>query len=295
MFSPLNFNPAVSGSEDAVVSTINARSQWVDIPGAPQTQSLTSHFPLYRLSGGAGIRVNNDKTGQQKTTAVSAAYAWQKHFKKTTLSIGAYGGIVYRSLDGSKLIAPGGSYENVIDHNDDNIPIALENDLIPDAGAGIYFYGEKLKLGISASHLLNNHFSFQTPEGISSIQYSPNGFVFLGYQFLLGTNFKLLPNVLYKTDLTESMIDASSILSYKNNIFLGGSFRSYLNQQTDAVAIIGGWNINDKFTISYSYDITLSELNTVSSGSHEIVLNYKIKLDKPRVGKEINNFRYLYY
>ncbi|MBC8172908.1 MAG: PorP/SprF family type IX secretion system membrane protein, partial [Chitinophagales bacterium] len=207
-----------------------------------------------------------------------------------------YGGIVQRSLDGSKLVSPGGSYDDVlIDHNDDNIPVSLENDIIPDAGAGIYFYSKKFYAGVSANHILNNYFNFSTPEGTSSIQYSPNAFVTVGYKVSAGDNFGITPNVLYKTDLIESMVDLNTIFDYKNNILLGASFRSYLNKQTDAIALIGGWNITEKFGVIYSYDITLSDLKTISEGSHEIVLKYKIFVDKPKAGKEINNLRYLYY
>lgn len=296
MLNPLQFNPAAAGNEQAIVTTLDARNQWVGIPGAPQTQSLTSHMPIYKISSGIGLSILNDVAGQQTTTGATFSYAYRKQFKESSLSFGIYGGVVQRTLDGSKLRAPDGSYQDGnVDHNDDHIPVTLESSVIPDAGAGIWFKGENLYFGASGEHLLNNYFSFNTSVNTSTIQYNPAGYVTVGYKISIGDNFGVTPSVLYKTDLTESMVDVNTIIDYKDNIFVASSLRSYLNEQTDAVALIGGWNISKKLGISYSYDITLSSLKTVSAGSHEIVLRYKIFVEKPRAGKEINNLRYLYY
>jgi type IX secretion system PorP/SprF family membrane protein len=296
MFNPLQYNPAAAGNEQAIVSTLGARNQWAGLTGAPQSQSLTVHMPIYKLSSGIGLGILNDAAGQQKTTGITASYTLRKNFKESYIGFGIYGGIIQRSLDGSKLTTPGGSYQDGnIDHNDDLLPVTLENDLLPDAGAGIYFQSKRLYAGISAMHLLGNYYSFAAPEAIASIQSNPVVYATAGYKISLGTDFLITPSVLYKTDLVQSMADVNIIFAYKDNIFAGPSFRSYLNEQTDAVALIGGWNISDKLGVSYSYDITLSDLKTVSAGSHEIVLRYKIFVEKPRAGKEINNPRYLYY
>ena len=45
MFNPVYFNVAAVGNEQAWVSTVNIRNQWVNLPGAPVSQSLTSHLP----------------------------------------------------------------------------------------------------------------------------------------------------------------------------------------------------------------------------------------------------------
>lgn len=296
MFSPVVFNPAFSGLEDAVVNVLDARSQWVDIPGAPQSQTLSSHLPLYRINSGVGIRLVNDKTGQLQTTAVSLSYAYHVKINKTTiLSIGVSGGMAYQALDGSKLIAPQGSYEGIVDHNDNYLPETLVSDIIPDLNSGIVLKSKKFELGISALHLLGQAFEYPTSAGSTSIQYSPTGYVYLSYLQKLGSNFHLRPTVLLKSDDIESMADVNLLLDYKNNLILGASFRGYLANQTDAVIIIAGWNISERLGINYSYDITLSGLSAVSQGSHELTIAYRIPVERPRAGKEINNLRYLYY
>lgn len=296
MFSPIVFNPAFSGLDEAWVSVLDARSQWVDIPGAPQSQSISSQLPLYRINSGVGLRLVNDKAGQLQTTAVSLSYAYHiKINKSTTLSIGASAGMAYQALDGSKLIAPQGSYEGIIDHNDNYLPETLVSDIIPDLNSGIVLKTKKFELGLSALHLLGQAFEYPTSAGSTTIQYSPTGFVYLSYLQKLGSNFHLRPTVLLKSDNIESMADLNLLLDYKNNLILGASFRGYLANQSDAVIIIAGWNISERLGINYSYDITLSGLNDVSQGSHELTIGYRIPVEKPRAGKEINNLRYLYY
>lgn len=294
MFNPMMFNPAVAGSETNWVSTLAVRNQWVGIPGAPVSQSFTSHLPLYKLSGGAGISVMNDIAGQQRNTIVTLAYAWHKNFRKSLLSFGLNGGIVQHNLDGSKLITPTGNYENIVDHNDPNLPVTLQSKVLPDAGAGVWYLSEKITAGISATHVLLPLWKAQDVTG-NNIQYNPNAYVYLAYHQKLGSLFELMPNVLYKTDLSESMVDLNLICTFKDNFLLGASFRSNVSGQSDAIAMVAGLNISEKWKVSYSYDITTSALNAVSSGSHEVLLSYRLKMDKPRSGKMINNPRFIYH
>ncbi len=294
MFNPVYFNVAAVGNEQAWVSTVNIRNQWVNLPGAPVSQSLTSHLPIYKLHGGAGITIVNDIAGQQRNTGAMFMYAYQKQFRTSTLSFGAGAGFIQQSIDGSKLITPTGNYENNVNHNDPNLPVTLSSELLPDASAGIYFFGKNLTAGIAASHLLSPILNGKDAT-INDVQYYPGGNVYISYKFEVNDKIDITPNVLYKTDFVESIVDVNTIFTYNRNILAGVSFRGYANSQYDAVALIAGLNITDKWRVSYSYDITTSALNTVSSGSHELVLRYSIPVAKPRVGKMINNPRYLYH
>jgi len=294
MFNPVYINVAAVGNEQAWVSTVNVRNQWVNLPGAPVSQSLTSHLPIYKLKGGAGVTIVNDIAGQQRNTGAMLLYAFHKQFRSSILSFGAGAGFIQQSIDGSKLITPTGNYENNVNHNDPYLPVTLSSQVLPDASAGIYFFGKNLTAGIAASHLLSPVLNGKDAT-ISDVQYYPGGNVYISYKFEVNDKIDITPNVLYKTDFVESIVDVNTIFSYNSNILAGVSFRGYANSQYDAVALIAGLNITDKWRVSYSYDITTSALNTVSSGSHELVLRYSIPVVKPRVGKMINNPRYLYH
>lgn len=294
MFNTAFFNPAVAGEEEAWVSTLNVRNQWVNLPGAPVSQILTSHVPIYKISSGAGLIVTNDISGQLRNTGVKAIYAYHKRFRSSTLSFGLSAGFTQQQLNGAKLVSPTGNYEGIVDHNDPNLPVTLSTEVLPDASAGIYFFGKNLKIGASATHLLLP-LAASKETAVTDIQYNPNAYVYVGYDIDVTNSIGFTPSVLYKTDLTESMVDVNALFTFNNNILAGASFRGYINNQFDAVALVAGLNLADNWRVSYSYDITTSALNTVSSGSHEIVLRYSIPVARPRAGKMINNPRYLYH
>jgi hypothetical protein len=46
-FNTLGVNPGYAGSRDALTVTGLHRSQWVSFPGAPTTQTLTLHAPVF--------------------------------------------------------------------------------------------------------------------------------------------------------------------------------------------------------------------------------------------------------
>ncbi|MEZ5014798.1 MAG: type IX secretion system membrane protein PorP/SprF [Chitinophagales bacterium] len=294
MFNPAFFNPAAVGTEPNWVSTANIRNQWVNLPGAPISQVVTSHLPIYRISSGAGISIVNDIAGQQRITGASLSYAYHKTFRTFTMSLGLSGGMYQWSVNGDKLVTPTGTYENIIDHNDPNLPVTFASKVLPDASAGLYFFGERFTAGVSAAHVI-------TPlvqggnDAVSAIQYNPDAYVYLAYRVTINNKFELTPNVLYKTDLRENMVDINAILTYNDNVTAGISFRGFIHSQYDAIALMAGMRITDRWRLSYAYDITTSPLSTVSSGSHELVVRYAIPVSKPKAGKMINNPRYLYH
>jgi len=66
-------------------------------------------------------------------------------------------------------------------------------------------------------------------------------------------------------------LDFNIKVNFKEQMWGGLSYRT-----NDALVIIAGYNIKDKINIGYSYDVTLSELKQYSTGSHEILLGYKV-------------------
>ncbi|WP_262886702.1 type IX secretion system membrane protein PorP/SprF [Mucilaginibacter humi] len=64
---------------------------------------------------------------------------------------------------------------------------------------------------------------------------------------------------------------------------MGGSYR-----HNDSFGILAGFNLSSFINVGYSYDITTSSLNTVSNGTHEIVigllLNNRYKVTCPQHG-----------
>ena len=74
----------------------------------------------------------------------------------------------------------------------------------------------------------------------------------------------------------QTQTDVSAIFRYNENIFFGGGLRGYNTNSLDAVSMIAGFKLSENVTLGYGYDFTLSNINLVSNGSHEIQINYNL-------------------
>jgi len=253
------------------------RQQWAGLPESPTQQSINVHTPFYFAGGGLGLAVENGTFGAQGHTSAALTYSYHLPAgQEGILSLGGSIGYVQRSLDGTKIRTPDGNYDpsqSIFNHNDQTLPVNKINGGGLTAHFGAYYKGERLEIGISALNLseqqidLDNNTSF-----VLDRSYNFN----VNYSLDIGSKLVLLPSVLVKSNFTQTQVDFSALFRYNDNIFLGGSFRGYNSETVDAVAIIGGFKLNEKITIAYAYDLTLSELSTVSNGSHEIMLNYNL-------------------
>jgi hypothetical protein len=67
-------------------------------------------------------------------------------------------------------------------------------------------------------------------------------------------------------------LDANLRVIYKDMAWAGFSYR-----MNDAIAVMAGFTINESLVFGYSYDIPTSDIQTVTSGSHEIMLGIRFK------------------
>jgi type IX secretion system PorP/SprF family membrane protein len=275
------FNPAYAGLDNSLSITGVYRTQWVGLPGAPVSQHFNAHMPLYIIGGGVGIAVENETIGSWRQSAFSASYARQMFLgKDALLSIGLTAGLVQRQLDGSKVRTPSTEIDdqgNVITHNE-NLSVGTEGGTSPTAHLGAFYQRESLEIGISAVNLLGNKLNLPG----ASFQQERTYFLYLGYQLELSKNIIVNPSILLKSDVHQTQMDFSLTTKFNDNIFAGGSLRGYHANSIDAVVLMGGFKLSEKISIGYAYDLGLSKLKTVNSGSHELLLNYN--LGKP-IGK----------
>jgi len=273
MFNKYAFNPSYAGLDNSISLTGVYRQQWAGLPESPKQQSVNVHTPFYFAGGGLGLAVENQTLGAQGQTSFALTYSYHLPVGDGILSLGASGGYVQRSLDGSKIRTPDGKYDELILHNDQTLPDTKISGGGMTFNFGAYYKAEQLEIGISALNLSEQQIDLN---GNVAFQLSRSYYLNLGYSLDIGKNVVLLPSVLLKSTFLQTQIDFSALFRYNDNIFVGGSFRGYNSETIDGVAIIGGFKLNEKITIAYAYDLTLSELSTVSNGSHEIMLNYNL-------------------
>ena len=98
--------------------------------------------------------------------------------------------------------------------------------------------------------------------------------------FMAGSNipikntlFEVMPSMLVKSDFTFTRVEVNGRLRYKKFLTAGLGYR-----YDDAVSAMLGAEFKG-FYIAYSYDYPLSAIAKASSGSHELLLGYTVKLN----------------
>lgn len=280
MLNPYAYNPAYAGLENTLVGTGVYRQQWSNLLGAPVTQHINAHLPLYVISSGVGLRVENDAIGAHRTTQAVLSYNYQLELgRNVLLSAGLSAGYLQYALDGTKLRAPDGVYaEPSFNHNDQFLPEGKVQAGTPVVEAGLYLQTKNLQLGAAVLPAFAPVLTINDADALK-IEPVRHYFFTAAYTLQVGDNLGVKPSAAVKTDFAETQMEISTLLQWNENIFAGASFRGFGNADRDAAVVIAGLRLNEKTTLAYSFDIPLSPLSSANRGSHELLLRYS--LNKP--------------
>ncbi len=288
MYNRYLVNPAYAGGEDALEFSLLHRSQYVGLATrAIASQGFNFNLPVYAISSGLGITAVNDLIGYQRATYIAVNYAYRKKFKWGNMGVGIGAGIIQTSLDGNLLRAPDGNYNGGVNHNDDYLPITLQQGIAPDLSLGIYFNNDKYFAGAAINHIAFSTAKIKTPVQNTGLLFSRNLLFTGGYEFKVGNKLRIQPSALVKTDLKQVQAEVSAQFTVINNILTGISFRGYTKKSIDALAVFLGFRYKG-FQLVYSYDANLSYLTRFNTGSHEIGFSYRYPLRK----KEVKGYFY---
>jgi len=267
-------NPAYAGLDRSLSVTAALRSQWTQLDGAPSTQMLSGHVPLYFLSGAAGMMLVNDNLGPFKRTGISGSYNYVLDAPIGLISAGFRIGVQQVTIDGRQLITPGGVYQdNVIDHRDPRLLADLQTGYSPTWSMGLFYAKDLLEVGIAIDNLGNT-----SEAGASTFNEKTVFSLYGAYQLGITEILAIEPNILLKTDGSSSQLDIGILAHYDQ--FLGGfSFRGYNANTVDALGVVAGVRVSKNVRVSYSFDLGLSDLRPYHDGTHEFLINYN--LNKP--------------
>lgn len=272
---PVQFNPAAAGLDNTLVATGGYRSQWSGLPGNPVGQRLSAHLPLNIIRSGIGFSGEIDELGARRYTRLGLDYNFQLQRRSSKLSLGLTLRMNQLRLDGSALRTPEGIYTsepNVLIHNDVLLPEGPISAQQFSVGAGLFYRSGRLDAGISAVHLNAPTLELAAINWDLQRQYN----FYLRYAIDLFGSWTARPSVLLRSDGVQTQGEASLVFQRNDNIFLGTSLRGYNESTFDAVVILAGLKVSPKVSVAYAYDLTLSTLRNVQSGSHEIVIGYRL-------------------
>ena len=272
-------NPAYNGTRDIISGLLIARSQWIGIDHAPNSQALNVHGPIEDTNLGIGIAISNDMVGFTNNLDVLASASYKVMLDKFRfLSFGLQVGVSSNIYDGTKAIT---------DKYNDPVFMGKESKIGFNFGFGSYLYAEKYFMGLSVPKFFTQNFDKKYSSFKNTID-PKNLYTYLygGYVFDWG-DVKVKP-----TGLFRFVYGAPLQFDVTANVFLAERFWVGLGyRSTSDVVFLADFIINRKLTVRYSFDYLINTLNQFAKyGSHEIGLQFDFSFNKRAGMRSIRYF-----
>lgn len=264
MYNMTNINPAYAGNRGVPSLSVIWREQWVGLQGSPSTKSFTYDLPSDNKKNGFGIQFYDDKyVNYIKRTGLNLYYNVKVPVSdKGVLSLGFKGGFYNDSKNlNSAYLGESSRYLSDIAY------ASNLNQLVPLAGAGLYYNDDKFYAGFSAPDLVvfskvKNYNADNSLFQVNEIHY----FLTAGYSFDLNEEVQLKPSFLIKaTSGAPVEADLNTNLWLKNMFGVGLSYRT-----SESVLGLAEIQLTPQFRFGYAYDMPFKRPN-----SHELFIRYE--------------------
>jgi type IX secretion system PorP/SprF family membrane protein len=269
MFNGLVINPAYAGSHGSMEFTATARKQWTGLKGAPETQVFSIHTPIKFSRSSAGLVAIHDQLGVTNQYNFHGVYAYRIPVSKNgRISLGGQAGMTFYNSNLNDL--------EIVTQNNQADPAFAGNERrsLPNLGVGVYYYDNRSYIGLSVPTLINNRWNIQDPNFKATQK--RHYFLSAGRVFDISPNLKLKPNVLLRwAEDGPLQYDINANLLIQQTLWVGISYR-----MKDAVDALVELNLSDQLSLGYSYGYSINKLATYQSGTHELLLNYRIRKSK---------------
>jgi type IX secretion system PorP/SprF family membrane protein len=275
----LLINPAYAGSRGSLSAFLSYRMQWMGIPDAPVFQSVSLNAPMKNDKVGLGIMAQFMKFGVTRSQNIYASYAYHIKLGKGKISFGLKGGFDRSNTNYSGILT-----------TTKNDPVFIANDkpyFLPNIGAGVYYFSDKLFAGASVPAFLSYRKNSSTNSVEAYHSFSHYDLIFsAGGLITFSQVFKFKPSVLidYSLEKTKGLtqLDINGNFIIGDLIWVGGSWRT---SEEVAVGILQV-QLNQQLMFGFSYDYPVGRMNLYSKGSSEFILRYefgyKVSTANPR-------------
>lgn len=284
LFNKYLINPAVAGSDGYTSFNLTAREQWLGYSGAPRTYSFSYQtrfmkrsYILGRINAkkkryrprsegkvGLGGYVYSDKNGLVQRTGMQATYAYHTWlYGETQLSFGLSATAFHFRIN-----------EDLVRFEDPNDPI-LFSDLrkgifVPDANFGVYLLNYRYNVGFSIEQLFQSYAKFGNPS-YDNLTLMRHYYLFGSYTYPLSVESDIQPNFMFRmSEQWKPQVDVGVNYLLRQDFWAGISYRT----GSAIIASIGARF--DSFYFGYSFDFSMNEIQSVTYGSHEIMIAMKI-------------------
>lgn len=285
---PNYYNPSAIGLSDFIRIRGGARLQWLGIDNAPQNFVVSGDMPvkLGKKRIGVGLIMESGKEGLFSNISIDAQAGYKFRMLKGEFTIGLNIGYRDQKFRGSKVLLP--DDDDYHESTDNAIPTTDLSGSALNLGAGVFYRHPRFWAGISCTHLNSPTITFSSGEngenaGSVDGEGSVKNYEFEARRtlyFMAGCNipvkntlFEVMPSLMVKTDFTTWRAEVTGRVRWKKFLTAGIGYR-----YDDAVIVLLGAEFKG-FYVGYSFDYPMTAVNKASSGSHEIMAGYSLKLN----------------
>lgn len=278
---PTFYNPAQAGSIEFIRIRLGANMQWVGIDGAPRTFSGSADMPLKlgrKQRMGVGLNVMQEKIGLFDNLLIGAQAAYRFKALKGVFSVGIQPAYYNTKFRGTDVYIPEG--DDYHQPDDEALPKQDVTGNAFDISAGIAYTHKYFSVGISGLHLLQPKITM-SQEGQSENDQAEFSTTLARQMYFTADGnipirnslFSLQPSLLVRTDFSNFSAEVTMRGTYKRFLSLGVGYR-----WKEALSVMAAAEFKN-FFIGYAYSYPFSPIHRASSGSHEVVAGYMIKLN----------------
>jgi type IX secretion system PorP/SprF family membrane protein len=280
MYNQFVLNPAFAGQDSIASAVVLHRDQWSGMPGSPQFQTVSLETPFKKKGLGLGAILTNEQIFAQSSFSAQAVLSYNlKLSLRSKLSFGMNWGVVQYRFDPSRL--------DPQSPNDSRLGAGQVSKIRPEIGFGMtYRYKDRLVLGISSLHLLENQIQFDA-NSLSESKQARHYYLTAAYSFKLAQDWMLKTYALSKYVAgAPFQADLNAHAHYRNYGWLGLGYRTQ-----DALSIQTGLNVNHIFKkfpnrlyVGYSFDIVTTSLRAYAGSTHEIFIGSRFAILRKKKG-----------
>jgi len=257
----LTLNPAYAGSRDVLSAMAVSRNQWVSMPGAPVTRSLSVNAPVKTTNMGLGLSILRDQLDPVTQTGIYMDYSYTLYFSnKRSLALGLKGGVNFyeAGLSGLETNQP----DDPVFAND------INRKFLPNVGVGAFYYTPKYYLGLSVPKLIENKINKNAVSTQSISREEMHVFFMAGYVFDINRIVKFKPSILTKYVKNAPVsLDMTGTFLFYDRLWLGAMYRV-----GDSFGGLVQMQATNQLKIGYSYDLPVNKLGAYNKGTHEIMV-----------------------
>lgn len=269
--NPFVTNPAFTGNTSTINSFITHRSQWISIPGSPQTSCLTVDGPLDIKNIGLGLKLYSYAAELLTTSGAFATYSYKLKLNEVSnLNLGLSMGLLHNKINYEKA--------KVYDANDPFVLQQQQSKATFSTDFGLLYTNKQIEAGFAIPQILANKIKYGSIDGTDSY-YRVTRHYQGSFKYVMDISKKkgitAYPLVMFRSAKgAPFQYDINAVVDWKKNGWLGVTYHSNY-----AIALSAGLRYKS-LCIGYAYDLGITKTRTSAGRSMEFLLGYNYTIPK---------------